>query len=210
MSQTPPGFTLAEHDWHSGEYVEKWIARDVTRTERPQRLTEMLALAAVPKDAPIKVLDVGGGNGIVTETVLQLFPNARVTLQDYSAAMLDRARERFARYGEQVSYALSDLFDPAWAASAGGPFDLVVSSIALHNLAEMTAITAAYREIYGLHRNGRNLPELRSLPQHRRRRTPPRNPQVRRFRESGVSERRESRNHRRVQVAVSHHSRCGE
>jgi ubiquinone/menaquinone biosynthesis C-methylase UbiE len=150
VSQTPPGFTLAEHDWHSGEYVEKWIARDVTRTERPQRLTEMLALAAFPKDAPIKVLDVGGGNGIVTETVLQLFPNARVTLQDYSAAMLDRARERFASYGEQVSYALSDLFDPAWAASARGPFDLVVSSIALHNLAEMTAITAAYREIYGL------------------------------------------------------------
>ncbi len=150
MSQPPPGFALADHDWHSAEYVDKWIARDLTRTERAQRLHEMISLAPFAKDAPIRVLDVGGGNGHVTAALLEVFPNARVTLQDYSQAMLDRARETFTSYGGQISYALSDLFDPAWTASAGGPFDLVISSIALHNLAAMPAITAAYEGIYGL------------------------------------------------------------
>jgi len=148
--QTPPGFSLAEHDWHSGEYVDKWIERDITRAERPQRLRDMVALAPFPKDAAIRVLDVGGGNGLVAEAVLHVYPNARVTLQDYSQPMLDRARERFASYGKQVSYALSDLFDPAWAASAGGPFDVAVSGIAIHNLADINAITAVYKGIYEL------------------------------------------------------------
>jgi ubiquinone/menaquinone biosynthesis C-methylase UbiE len=83
----------------------------------------------------------------VTEALLKAFPNAKVTLQDYSQIMLDKAAERFKSYGDQVKYVLSDLFDPNWTKSAGGPFDLVVSGIAIHNLREMEAISTVYAGI---------------------------------------------------------------
>jgi len=149
MTQQNPNFNTAEHDWHSAEYVDEWIARDVTRAERPGTLQEMLAIAPFPKDAKIRVLDVGGGNGQVTEAVLKAFPNAQVTLQDYSQLMLDRAAKRFAKYGNQVTYVLSDLFDPKWTASLKGPFDMAVSGIAIHNLREMEPITSVYAGIRG-------------------------------------------------------------
>jgi predicted methyltransferase len=68
--------------------------------------------------------------------------------------MLDHAAKRFAKYGDQVTYALSDLFDPKWTASLKGPFDMAVSGIAIHNLREMEPITAVYAGIRGVLKPG--------------------------------------------------------
>jgi ubiquinone/menaquinone biosynthesis C-methylase UbiE len=145
-------FRVSHHDWHSRSYVDEWIARDVTRDdERRPRLREMIRAAPFAKSAPIAVLDVGGGYGVVSEEVLQAYPKAQVTLQDYSTPMLERAR---ARLGPRVRYVESDLFDPAWVETAGGPFDLAVSAIAIHNLGDRTKIFACYRAIYGLLKDG--------------------------------------------------------
>jgi len=154
MTQQNPNFNSVDHDWHDEKYVADWIARDVARPERQPLLAEMLALAPFAKDAPIAVLDVGGGNGQVTEALLKAFPNAKVTLQDYSQLMVDEARKRFAKYGDQVTYVISDLYDSNWAKSAGGPFDMVVSGIAIHNLREMEPIGAVYGAIHGLLKPG--------------------------------------------------------
>ena len=140
----PPG----EHDWHSPGYVEAWIARDEGRdAERRQRLRDMLSHAGLASDAAARVLDVGGGYGVVTEEVLRAFPLARVTLQDYSAPMLDAARRRLAADAGRVDYVVADLLDPAWTERVGGPFDLAVSAIAIHNLRDPSAIAACYRGI---------------------------------------------------------------
>ena len=151
MSSVHDGIPIDHHDWHSQGYVAEWIARDVTRDdERRKRLQQMLAVAAYPAEAELAVLDVGGGYGVVTEEVLRAFPHAHVTLQDYSQPMLDQARLRLAAYAGQVSYAAGDLRDPAWARQVGGPFDLVVSAIAIHNLRDPAQIAASYRAIAGL------------------------------------------------------------
>jgi SAM-dependent methyltransferase len=144
-----------EHDWHSESYVDYWIKRDEARDdERRPRIIEMIALAELPQDAALAVLDVGGGYGFVTREVLRTFPNARVTLQDYSQLMLDRARERLEKWSGRMTYVLADLTDPAWSARVGGPFDLIVSAIAIHNLRDRGAITACYRAIAGLLKPG--------------------------------------------------------
>jgi ubiquinone/menaquinone biosynthesis C-methylase UbiE len=137
-----------EHDWHSRSYVDEWIAHDAARNdERRPRLREMLAAAPVARDAPVAVIDVGGGYGVVTEEVLRLFPQARVTLQDYSQPMLDAARFRLAPYRERVRYATGDLRDPSWIEAVGGPFDLAVSAIAIHNLRDPALIARCYAGI---------------------------------------------------------------
>lgn len=141
-------FAVGEHDWHSQEYVAWWLARDAGReAERRRRLREMLAQAPVAREAAIAVLDVGGGYGLVSEEVLAAFPQARVSLQDYSEPMLAEARRRLAGHGERVRTVLADLRDPSWTGAVGGPFDLAVSAIAIHNLRDPKAIAACYRGI---------------------------------------------------------------
>ena len=144
--------SIGEHDWHSGDYVDWWITRDQSRdAERRERLQAMLSHADVAADAAFAVLDVGGGYGVVSEEVLGLFPRARVVLQDYSAAMLEAARKRLARFGDRVSFVLADLTEAGWVDrvldEAGGPFDLAVSAIVIHNLRELDLITRAYRGV---------------------------------------------------------------
>lgn len=139
-----------DHDWHESGYVGEWMAKNEKRTERSALIQSMLAKAGVDKGAAIRVLDVGGGYGFVSGEVLKAFPKARVTLQDYSAPMIERAKAHLAAYGAQMSYTQSDLMDRGWAKTANGPFDLVVSAIAIHNLRDVAAIGACYKDIHGL------------------------------------------------------------
>ena len=151
MPEETNGFTMFPHDWHSTDYVAEWITRDAARDpERRPLLREMLSFAPFPRDAELEVLDVGAGYGAVSEEVLQAFPAARVTLQDYSRPMLDHARQRLAGRSDQLRYVLCDLVDPSWPKQVGGPFDLAVSAIALHNLRDLENIFACYRAIHDL------------------------------------------------------------
>jgi len=140
-----------EHDWHSHAYVDRWIGEDVTRdAERRPVIRKMLGFAPFAKNAALRALDVGAGYGVVTQEVLHAFPKARVTWQDYSRPMRDQAQKRLAKDEKRIAYVLSDLTDPAWFKEATGPFDLVVSGIALHNLRDRKAIFRCYGAIRGL------------------------------------------------------------
>jgi len=77
-----------------------------------------------------------------------------VTLQDYSQPMLDEARRRLAPFATQVGYVQCDLRDPSWTDRIGGPFDLAVSAIAIHNLGDLAAMADCYRGISRVLRPG--------------------------------------------------------
>lgn len=144
-------FHVHEHDWHSPAYVDRWIGEDITRdTERRPILRKMLSFAPFEKSAAIRALDVGAGYGVVTEEVLRAFPKARVTWQDYSRPMRDQAQKRLAKHEKRLGYVISDLTDGGWQKELSGPFDLVVSGIALHNLRDREAIFRCYGAIRGL------------------------------------------------------------
>jgi ubiquinone/menaquinone biosynthesis C-methylase UbiE len=148
-------FTMFPHDWHSPDYVAEWIKRDEVRDpERRPLLRQMLSCARLPREGDAEILDIGAGYGAVSEEVLHTFPSARVTLQDYSRPMLDRARQRLAGRSDHLRYVLCDLVDPSWPRQVGGPFDLAVSAIALHNLRDPEKIFACYRAIWGLLKPG--------------------------------------------------------
>jgi SAM-dependent methyltransferase len=158
MPAETKGFAMFPHDWHSTDYVAEWITRDAARDpERRPLLQQMLSFAPLPRNAELdvlNVLDVGAGYGAVSEEVLQAFPAARVTLQDYSRPMLDHARQRLADRSDQLRYVVCDLVDPSWPRQVGGPFDLAVSAIALHNLRDPEKIYACYRAIHDLLKPG--------------------------------------------------------
>jgi ubiquinone/menaquinone biosynthesis C-methylase UbiE len=134
-----------EHDWHSSRYVAQWIERDVSRdSERRLILRRMLEFAESPRDAALEVIDIGAGYGVVTEEVLAAFPNARVTMLDYSDPMFAEARRRLGAHLDALRFVTGDLSRTDWIAAVGGPFDLAVSSIAIHNLRESRLIASAY------------------------------------------------------------------
>jgi trans-aconitate methyltransferase len=151
MATEKPNFQASHHDWHSTGYVADWIAKDVTRDdERRPLLSGMIEAARFPAGKAIEVLDIGAGYGVVTEEVRKRFPASRIVLQDYSRPMLERARERLGDGGGRLSYVLCDLLEPAWTKTVGGPFDLAVSALVLHNLGDRAKIFASYRAIRGL------------------------------------------------------------
>ena len=73
------------------------------------------------------LLELGIGTGETTRRVLAFHPNAALTAIDSSPEMLNRARETYP----DADLSLSRLEDPL----PSGPFDLVVSALAVHHLA---------------------------------------------------------------------------
>src|ERR671923_340612 len=73
-----------------------------------------------------RILELGIGTGETTRRVLELHPGASLTAVDSSAAMVARARETFPA----ADLCLARLEDPL----PDGPFDLVVSALAVHHL----------------------------------------------------------------------------
>jgi tRNA (cmo5U34)-methyltransferase len=136
------------HDWHSSRYVDEWITHDVTRDgERMPVLLQVAELLPFADDAAVRVLDVGGGYGMLTRAVLVTYRNARVVLHDFSVPMIEQARERLADVGDRVEFVTSDLRDPHWVDALDGPYDAVVSSIAFHNVRDPDRIRAVYGEL---------------------------------------------------------------
>jgi tRNA (cmo5U34)-methyltransferase len=139
------------HDWHSLQYVEDWIASSVQRDEtRRVILRRVASLIPHAPDTTLRVLDVGCGYGALSAQVLDLFPQAVVVCQDFSEPMFAHARERLAWAAPRVSFTHSDLSDASWPLTLAGPFDAVVSAIAIHNVRYPERIRAIYGEIFGL------------------------------------------------------------
>jgi cyclopropane fatty-acyl-phospholipid synthase-like methyltransferase len=86
----------------------------------------------------LEVLDLGAGTGLFAAMVLEKFPVKRAALMDGSSEMLDHARQQI---GERDGLELR-LADMA-AADLRGPWDVVISALAIHHLTD-----AEKRDLY--------------------------------------------------------------
>lgn len=87
---------------------------------------EALSLSRRPLEA---VLDLGAGTGLLSRLIAERHPEAHLTLLDGSPAMLGRARSVL---GERAQYLHADLTDPL----PPGPWDAIVSALAIHHLSD--------------------------------------------------------------------------
>jgi SAM-dependent methyltransferase len=100
-----------------------------------------------------RVLDLGCGDGRLLAIVREARPGAGGVAVDYSPPMLEAARERFA--GDATVVVVEhDLERPMdGVAAVDGPFDAVVSSFAIHHLADDRK-RALYAEVFARLRPG--------------------------------------------------------
>lgn len=89
--------------------------------------TAVAALALAGREIR-RVLDLGAGTGLLAAHIAAAHPGAELTLLDGAPGMLDRARETI---GDGAAYVLADLADPL---PGGGPWDAIVSALAIHHL----------------------------------------------------------------------------
>jgi tRNA (cmo5U34)-methyltransferase len=121
--------------WQEADRVKEFVARtDSVEAMRTELFTLLTHLLPFSPDAPIRVLDIGSGHGVLAAAVLDAYPNARATGLDLSDAMMEVGRERMARFGDRFHYHFGDVSGGDLPADLPGPFDLVVSSLAIHHV----------------------------------------------------------------------------
>ena len=120
-----------------------WTHSQVTGYERKQRLLvprkgELLEtivdLIPFEGDAEFCIVDVGAGQGALSERILDHFARAHVVLFDSSTEMLAVAERRLARHAPRFSTIVGDLNEEGWYRPISRPVSAVVSAIALQYL----------------------------------------------------------------------------
>ncbi len=112
---------LTEWHWNPETYLDEMLTEVPSYPELQDR-----AAAATEGIPARQILELGIGTGETTQRVLARHPDARLTAIDSSPEMLDRARVAFP----EADLRLGRLEDPL----PEGPFDLIVSVLAVHHL----------------------------------------------------------------------------
>jgi tRNA (cmo5U34)-methyltransferase len=97
---------------------------------------EQVLLEHIPaeRDESFLAVDVGCGQGWLSEAVLREFRSARVLALDGSPAMLRVASELLAPYGVRTELHPFRLENPAWISGIEGPVRCFLSSLVIHHL----------------------------------------------------------------------------
>ena len=131
--QQDPYLERYGHDWRSPERVREYVDRvDREIDQRAEGLAVLLALLPFSRDQAVSVLDIGCGPGLIASRVLDAVPTAQAVGLDVSEPMREVAGQRMASYGERFRFVLADFVEGDLPDA--GPFDIVVSSRAIHHI----------------------------------------------------------------------------
>lgn len=123
------------HHWKETARVVDFVEQsDREAAERAEIHGLLVSLLPFEESARLRVLDIGSGHGILAGAILDAFPNAHAVGLDISEPMMEMGRERMARFGDRFRYHVGDFASGTLPAELSGPFDLVVSSRAIHHL----------------------------------------------------------------------------
>lgn len=89
------------------------------------------------------IIDLGAGTGLLSQKILEAYPQARLTLVDLSEKMLSVARMRFKGLSN-VTIEIADILDFPMEDNS---CDAIVSSLAIHHLTDRDKKTI-YRKIF--------------------------------------------------------------
>jgi release factor glutamine methyltransferase len=121
LAGEPVAYLLGEREFYGRPFR---VTPDVLIPRPDTELLLELALARLPQDAAMNVLDIGVGSGAIAISLALERPRCRVTGVDLSEAALRVARANADALGAEVELQASDGFD----ALGGRRFHLIVSN----------------------------------------------------------------------------------
>lgn len=111
-----------------------------------ERQIDTLATLVSARPEPGWVIDLGCGEGLLSQAILEKAPAIRVFGLDGSPAMLRRAQQRLAAFGERFEAHRFNLFERDWPVMKE-PLRALVSSLAIHHLDGLQK-QALFREVF--------------------------------------------------------------
>jgi tRNA (cmo5U34)-methyltransferase len=136
------------HNWNVADDVREYVERVDREDRRAEGLSLLPKLVQRNADEPVRVLDVGTGQGLLAALLLDAFPAAVAVGLDASEPMREVAAQRMADYGDRFEFVMGDFVSGELPSELSGPFDVVVSSRAIHHVpsqAKQRLYAAIYR-----------------------------------------------------------------
>jgi ubiquinone/menaquinone biosynthesis C-methylase UbiE len=139
------------HNWASPDYVATWAkGQDQKEAHRQKAFSLIADTIPYEKKQAITILDLGAGYGALTNFLLERFPKATAVCQDGSEEMAKLGRERLKEFTGRFEYVICDFSRHGWSKLMPGPFEAIVSSIAIHNVNSPNIIRGIYEDAYTL------------------------------------------------------------
>lgn len=122
--------------WQSQELSQTYLTG--IRGAIPQakeQINMMLRLIRWSQETVTAVLDLGCGDGILGQAVLDQYPTAYGVFVDFSEPMLTAAGRRLVDYDERLTILDADYGQAAWLSAVAdeAPFDVIVSGFSIHH-----------------------------------------------------------------------------
>jgi tRNA (cmo5U34)-methyltransferase len=109
----------------------------------------MMDLLPFPREAAIRVLDMGAGPGVLSGLLLEKYPKAEAHLMDLAENMLVSARNNLAQFGSRATFQQGDFSLDDF----GSGYDLILSGLAIHHL-DHPVKRALFDRLYASLRSG--------------------------------------------------------
>jgi ubiquinone/menaquinone biosynthesis C-methylase UbiE len=134
--------------WQSNDVVQRYLEGIRGAVPFAEQQIEVMMRLIDCRDTVEDVLDLGCGNGILGAAILERYPKVKMTLTDFSAPMLDAARESFDQ-ADTIDFVLADYSSPEWTdkVCAGKTFDVIVSGYSIHHQSDQRK-QEVYKEIF--------------------------------------------------------------
>lgn len=117
----PVAYIVGEREFYGRTFM---VTSDVLIPRPETELLVETALELLPKNKPLKALDIGTGSGCIAVTLALEAPLWSVTAIDISSLALQLAKENAQRLGARIHFIQSDLY----AELSRQRFDLIVSN----------------------------------------------------------------------------------
>jgi tRNA (cmo5U34)-methyltransferase len=143
--------SIAPGSWQRPELVGEFLDHRATLLPLLDVQEDLLRRLFTRHSHPVaRFLDIGAGDGAMTQLLLDVQPDADAVLVDYSEPMLARAHERLTASAGRWQAVRGDLSEPAWRAELpAGPYDAAISSYAIHHLSSERK-RALFAELFDL------------------------------------------------------------
>lgn len=109
----------------------------------------MLQVISHFNSSPNKFIDLGCGNGILSETLLRAYPKASALLIDHSKPMIDKAHLQMKNYMDRCQIIHGDFSQSLYNYAEPGTIDCIISAYAIHHLPNEKK-KKLYEEIFNL------------------------------------------------------------
>jgi len=149
VSTTPPPDVPSPVDLRTTSDARAWEASAAQRPGRDEmldRITEEAARLTAPGD---RILELGSDPGFLARRILERLPGVQYTALDFSPAMHELARARLQEWSQRVRFLERSFRSAGWSDELG-PFELVVTNQAVHELRHKRYAPELHRQVLGV------------------------------------------------------------